>query len=145
MNDVERPTMPLAQRVYGEIIYWVTIFACLLCMIGPAISVARPDNNVLNPYKLFNAIFEGKTAEEVWNEAGDGFPGGHFYLDTKYFGYGDAFTQFGLALGCGCAFWGLLAAAALYAKEKYWLWVVLSLWVASMVCLSMIGIVSGGH
>jgi len=145
MNKEQRLIMPRAQRIYGEIIYWTTIVACLVCMIGPAISVASPEENVLNPYKLFNAIFDGKNAEEIWNEAGDGFPGGHFYLERRYLGYGDAFTQFGLALGCSCAFWGLLATAAAYASEKFWLWVALSLWVATLVCLSMIGIVSGGH
>lgn len=146
MNDVQQtPTMPRAQRIYGEIIYWLTIFACLLCMIGPAISVAAPEKNVLDPYKVFNAIFEGKTAHEVWEEAGEGFPGGHFYLKGEFFGFGDAFTMFGLALGCGCAVWGLLAAAAAYASEKYWLWVGLALWVAMLVVLSMTGIVSGGH
>ena len=58
MNDAQQPQMPRAQRIYGEIIYWITILACLICMIGPAISVAAPDNNVLDPYKVFNAIFE---------------------------------------------------------------------------------------
>jgi len=143
MNDAQQPKMPRVQLVYGEIIYWVTILACLICMIGPAISVAAPDNNVLDPYKVFNAIFEGKTAEEVWQEAGDGVPGGHFYL--THISYGDGLTQFGLALGCSCAIWGLLAAAGAYASEKRWLWVALSLWVVLMVVLSVIGIASGGH
>lgn len=145
MNDAQHPSMPRAQRIYGEIIYWLTIVACLICMIGPAISVAQPEDNVLDPYKLFNAIFEGKTSHEVWEEAGDGFPGGHFYLERQYFGFGDAVTQFGLALGCSCAFWGLLAAAAAYSSEKYWLWVILALWVATLVFLSMTGLVSGSH
>jgi hypothetical protein len=137
--------MPRAQRIYGEIIYWITIVACLICMIGPAISVANPSNNVLDPYRLFDAIFEGNSSEEVWKEVGGGFPGGHFYLQRQYFGYGDAITQAGLALGCASAFFGLLAAAAAYASEKRWLYVLLSLWVATLVLLSMTGLVSGGH
>jgi hypothetical protein len=143
MNTDSKVEMPRAQRIYGEIIYFITIVACLICMIGPAISVADPDNNVLDPYRLFNAIFEGKNAEQVWQEAGDGFPGGHFYL--THFTYGDGFTQFGLALGCSCALWGLLAAAAAYASERRWLYVVLALWVATMVFLSMTGVEIGGH
>jgi hypothetical protein len=145
MNDAPQLEMPRAQRIYGEIIYWMTIVACLICMIGPAIAVADPENNVLNPYRLFDTIFEGKTAEQVWTEVGGGFPVGHFYLDRQYFGYGDALTQLGLALGCSCAFWGLLAAAAAYASEKTWLYVILALWVATLVLLSMTGVVSGGH
>ena len=145
MNDTTQPNMPRAQRIYGEIIYWITIVACLICMIGPVISVANPDNNILNPYLLFDAIFDGKNPEQVWNEAGDGFPGGHFYLEREYLGYGDAFTQFGLVLGCSCAFWGLLAAAVAYAADRRWLWVVLALWVATLVFLSMTGIESAAH
>ena len=140
MNAAHAPKMPRAQIIYGEIIYWMTITACIICMVGPVISVASPDNNVLNPYKLFGAIFEGKNAETLWKEVGGGFPGGHFYF--RNFTKGDGFTQFGLAMGCSCAFWGLLATAVAYAKEKVYTYVVLSLWVATLVCLAMVGIVS---
>ncbi|MDJ0984317.1 MAG: hypothetical protein QNJ26_02145 [Desulfobacterales bacterium] len=140
MSAPETPTMPRAQTVYGAIVYWVTIVACLICTVGPVISVAAPENNVLNPYKLFNAIFQGKDAQTVWQEVGGGFPGGHFYL--KYFTYGDGFTQFGLALGCSVALWALVAAAFAYVSDKIYLYVWLSLWVAAMVALSMIGILA---
>ena len=138
MNAPETPKMPRAQTVYGAIVYWITILSCIICMIGPVISVASPDNNVLNPYKLFNAIFEGKDAQTVWREVGGEFPGGHFYL--KNFFYGDGFTQFGLALGCSVALWALIASAVAYASDKIYLYVVLSIWVALMVALSMVGI-----
>jgi hypothetical protein len=103
-------------------------------MVGPVISVASPDKNVLNPYKLFNAIFEGKDAQTVWREVGGEFPGGHFYL--KHFTYGDGFTQFAL--------WALIAVAFAYASDKIYLYVALAVWVAALVALSMIGIV-GTH
>ena len=138
MNAPETPKMPRAQTVYGAIVYWITILSCIICMIGPVISVASPDNNVLNPYKLFNAIFDGKDAQTVWKEVGGEFPGGHFYL--KNFFYGDGFTQFGLALGCSVALWALIASAVAYASDKIYLYVVLSIWVALMVALSMVGI-----
>ena len=139
MNHELKPKMPRAQIIYGAVVYWITIIACLLCMIGPVISVALPDNNILNPYRLFNAIFEGKDAKTVWQEVGGGFPGGHFYL--KYFTYGDGFTQFGLALGCSVALWALIATAIAYASDRIYLYVLLSLWVAALVALSMIGVV----
>lgn len=138
--NAEEPKMPSAQIVYGEIIYWVTIVACIICMIGPVISLSSPENNVLNPHYLFAAIFEGKSAEAVWQEVGGGFPGGHFYF--KHITKGDGFTQLGLALGCSCALWALIAAAFAYFKEKIYIYVGLSLWVAFMIFLSVIGIVS---
>jgi hypothetical protein len=139
MSAPETPKMPRAQIVYGAIVYWITIISCLICMVGPVISVASPDNNVLNPYKLFNAIFQGKDAQTVWQEVGGQFPGGHFYL--KHFNYGDGFTQFGLALGCSVALWALIVAAFAYISDKIYLYVILSLWVSGLVALSMIGIV----
>ena len=140
MSTQETPKMPRAQTTYGAIVYWVTILACIICMIGPVISVASPENNVLNPYKLFDAIFQGKDAESIWEEVGVEFPGGHFYL--KYFTYGDGFTQFGLALGCSVALWALIASAVAYAADRIYLYVILALWVAAMVAVSMIGIIS---
>ena len=142
MSAPETPKMPRAQIIYGAIVYWITIISCLICMVGPVISVASPENNILNPYKLFNAIFEGKDAQTVWQEVGGEFPGGHFYL--KYFSYGDGFTQFGLALGCSVALWALIATAFAYASDKIYLYVILALWVSALVALSMIGIV-GTH
>ncbi len=139
MSAQETPKMQRAQTVYGAIVYWVTIVSCLICMVGPVISVASPDNNVLNPYKLFNAIFQGKDAQTVWQEVGGEFPGGHFYL--KNFTSGDGFTQLGLALGCSVALWALLVAAFAYSKDRIYLYVTLSLWVAALVALSMTGIV----
>jgi len=70
MNTEERPKMPRAQIVYGEIVYWVTIVAALICMIGPVIAMSSVDHNVLNPHFLFAKIFEGKSSETVWGEVG---------------------------------------------------------------------------
>lgn len=143
MSAEEAPKMPRAQIVYGEIIYWVTVVSCIICMIGPVIAMLAPENNVLNPHYLFASIFEGKSAQTVWQEVGGGFPGGHFYL--KNLTSGDGFTQLGLALGCSCALWALLAAAFSYLSEKIYLYVALAIWVALLVSLSMIGIVGGSH
>jgi hypothetical protein len=143
MSPEEKPTFSPAQIVYGQIVYWVTIVACIICMIGPLIAMASVENNVGNPHFLFASIFEGDDAETVWNKVAGGFPGGHFW--AKNMTKGDGFTQFGLALGCSVALWALIAAAFLYMKEKVYLYVVLSLWVAALVFLSASGIVSGGH
>ena len=141
MNTDNKPIMPKAQIVYGEIIYWLAILAAIICMIGPVIAMSSVEDNVLNPHYLFASIFEGKDAQTIWNEVGGGFPGGHFYL--QHFTSGDGFTQFGLALGCGCAIWGLLAAAFCYLKDKNYLYVLLAIWVGALILLSAIGIVKG--
>jgi hypothetical protein len=140
MSAVEKPKMQLSQLVYGEIVYWGTIVAALICMVGPYISIKNPGNNVMDPFYLFAAIFEGKDTATIWQEVAGGFPGGHFYLD-KFF-YGDGFTQFGLALGCSVAAWALIPVAFCYLKEKNPTYTILCIWVALLIILSMIGIVS---
>ena len=144
MSAEERPIIPRAQIVYGEIVYWVTIVACIICMIGPLVAMASPKNNVGDPWFLFTSIFEGNDPHTVWEEVAEEFPGGHFW--AKNFTTGDGFTQFGLALGCSVALWALLVTAAMYLfVDKVYLYVVLALWVAALVFLSASGIVSGGH
>jgi hypothetical protein len=140
MNAEQRPVMLLTQRVYGEIVYWGTILAAIICMVGPLIAMMNVKNNVAEPYKLFALIFEGKDTATIWQEVAGGFPGGHFYLD--HFFYGDGFTQFGLALGCSVALWALIPTSLLYLKEKSPLYTILCLWVGLLIFLSMIGIVS---
>ena len=141
MSAREKPVIQKTQIVYGEIIYWITILAAIICMIGPVISMVSVENNVMNPHFLFSAIFEGKNAETIWEEVGSGFPGGHFYL--THLNSGDGFTQFGLVLGCSSAFWGLLAVAFVYFRKKNYLYMGLALWVTALVCLSALGIVKG--
>jgi len=143
MNNTETSTVPKTNIVYGEIIYWITVVACIICMIGPVIAMANVDNNVLNPHYLFKAIFDGKDAQTVWEEVGGGFPGGHFYF--KNLTKGDGFTQLGLALGCSCAFWALLASAISFLREKAYLFILLSLFVSGLIFVSMTGLVNMGH
>lgn len=141
MSPAGRPPVQKTQIVFGEMVYWVTILAAIVCMVGPVIAMINPDNNVANPHYLFSAIFAGKDAATIWKEAGGSFPGGHFYLHniTK----GDGFTQLGLALGCSSAFYALIAVAFIYGRRKNYLYMALSLWVAILILGSLIGIVSG--
>lgn len=143
MNDIETGKVPATNIIYGEIIYWVTVVACIICMIGPVIAMANVDNNVLNPHFLFSSIFEGKDPHTIWEEVGGGFPGGHFYF--KNITKGDGFTQLGLALGCSCAIWALLVSAVSFLRERIYLFVLISLFVAGMIFLSMTGLVDMSH
>lgn len=139
MTDQKDFSVPTSQIVYGEIIYWVTIVACIICMVGPLIAMINVDNNVLNPHYLFAAIFEGKSPSEIWTIGGVEFPGGHFYFNN--FTKGDGFTQFGLALGCSVGLYGLLASAFCFLKEKRPLFTVLSLWVSLLIFIALSGLI----
>lgn len=129
-----------AQSAYGAVVYWVTFSAALICMAGPLIAMLAPESNVLNPHLVFSGIWEGKTADEVWAYAGEGFPGGHFYL-VRFFS-GDGFTQFGIVLGSTAALWGLLAAVAGFIREKAYGYAGACVFVSAVIIFAMAGVVS---
>ena len=142
MND-KYIKMPKSQIVYGDSVYWVCVLSALCCTLGPLFALIGIDGNVLNPHYLFSAIWAGKEPMEVWAVGGGEFPGGHFYLDNFF--TGDGFTQFGLALGGGCALPALLLSSVFLFKEKQYLWGFLSWWVCALIVVSAIGIAGAGH
>ncbi len=128
------------QLIYGMCVYWLSIIAAMICAAGPVIAVAFPDRNLMNPYYLFYSIWQGKTAEAVWQEVGGGFSGGHFWLNSLT--TGDGFIQFGLELGCACACVGLIGAGIAYLRGKCraYGWALVSFGVALVIVLSALGV-----
>jgi len=140
---VEGTKIPVSQQVFGETIYWLCVLAAIGCMVGPVIALLFVDSNIMNPHFLFASIFEGNTAEVVWEEVGGGFPGGHFWKDNIF--TGDGFTQFGLVIGCTSALFALLATALVYIfnkKERAFIWVFLSVAIAILCIVSVLGLFS---
>lgn len=138
---MERPKIPLSQLIFGESVYWLCVVAAIVCMIGPIIAMLSVDGNVMNPHYLFSSIFNGNTADAVWEEVAGEFPGGHFWLDN--IATGDGFTQLGLVIGCGCALPALMATAMVYLfkkKERSYMWVLFSLGIAALITISVLGI-----
>ena len=131
----------VSQLVFGETIYWICVLSAIVCTVGPVIAILFVDSNIMNPHFLFASIFEGNTAQVVWQDVGGGFPRGHFWKDNLF--TGDGFTQFGLALGCSVGLWALIVVAMVYIAEKNYLYVFLSVWVGLLIFLSMVGIVKG--
>ena len=137
---MEKPRVPRAQVLYGQIVYWLCIIATSMCIIGPALSIAFPDNNVIEPQYLFGTLWKGSNPVTVWQELGGGFQGGHFWINnlTTW----DGFTQLGIVIGCASAGLGLLVASILFLLEKphSYKWALLSMFVASLVFLAAVGI-----
>ncbi len=130
--------IPGPQLLYGQIVYWLTVVSCIICIVGPLLSLIWPENSFLNPYFLFAQIFNGDAPQEIWETTGGYFPGGHFYL--RYPFSGDAFTHFGLAaIGCSSAAWALLASAYGYFRSGDRLFAAMSLFVCLLVWLAMAG------
>lgn len=134
--------VPPPQRHYGAVVYWITVSSALLCIAGLPFAVLAPGGNVLDPHLVFSGIWEGLSAAEVWERAGQGFPGGHFYI--KSLPRGDSLIQFGIALGSTAALWGCIAASAGYLREKSYGYAAACLFVAAFIIFAMTGVVSPG-
>ena len=129
-----------SQVIFGDIVYWLTITAAIICMIGPVLAFASMDGNVLNPHYLFAKMWSGTGPEAIWGVAGEVEKGGHWWVNSL--GTGDGFTQLGLVIGCSVALPAMLAAAMVYAfKERSLGWALGALWIVGLVAISVLGIV----
>jgi len=132
--------MNRSQVVFGDIVYWLTITAAIICMIGPVMAFISMDGNVLNPHYLFANIWSGADPSTIWGTVGEA-KSGHWWISSM--GSGDGFTEFGLVIGCSVAIPAMLAAAIIYAfKEKSLGWALGALWIVGLVAVSVLGLVS---
>lgn len=135
MNRPSMPAIPAEQRAYGWTVFLLAYATCLLALAGMLRIMACPEQGVSDSRRLFSAVMAGKGVTAIWEEAGRPVPGAHFYRQAR--SAGDGLIQFGLAaIGCTASAWGLLAAAALFARRRSWGYALLALWIAGMVFYS---------
>ena len=128
------------QKSFGLVVHWVTIMTTLIALAAPVFILWRPERNVADPYRVFSAVFAGKSKGDIWAAAGTEFPGGHFYLEGIF--RGDALAQAGLAIGCSVALWALLPAIWKYFKARDYLYAGISLFIALLIALAMTGVLA---
>ena len=144
MSDFPREIVkqPAPNRAYGAFVYWLSLAASLICTLGPFLSLIFVRRNYLNPHYLFYAIWNGRTPQQLWDEAGGGFPGAHFWLG--HLPKGDAITHLGIVIGCASAAAALLAAGIMYLRQKprEKFWAGLCLFNTALVVLAVLGLVN---
>lgn len=142
----EKPRVPIAGVVIGDIIYWICIIAAFIAMVGPVLSIVSPDNNVSDPHKIFSLVWEGKTSDEVWAAVtpDSKFPGPHFWV--HHISKGDGITQLGVWLACICSLPAVFIGGIVYlfglgGARRSMTYFILCWFVAFMITFSMLGIV----
>jgi hypothetical protein len=102
-----------------------------------------PRSNLLNPTRIFDAIFSGKNPAEIWIAAGVPFKSGDFW--KLFFGNlltPDGFATLGLVLGCSVTLWGLIPALWQFLKRKNFYYAGVSLFVMALIALAMSGLIN---
>lgn len=114
----ERPEPHLEGIIYGDIIYWVTIFASVLVLIGSVITFVT-GNDYIDPNYLLSSVWEGKNVDDIWKGAVGAPPDGHWYLSVLTTGNG--MTMGGIALGVFSVLPAIVASGIILLRKKEYL------------------------
>jgi hypothetical protein len=142
MNKIEEGGLAQSHAVYAQTIHVITIISAIVSLFIPILIMAFPEADVLNPNRIFAAIFSGAKPGEIWalSKAG-GFPGAHFVL--KFPRAPDAWAMFGISLGCSVGLWGIIPAVMIQIKkEKNYFEAIAGIILGLLVMLSMLGILA---
>jgi hypothetical protein len=131
--------------IYANTVHVITIISALMSLFIPIAILAFPGADILNPNKIFGAIFSGASPQQIWSMSSTGsYPGAHFYL--KHILSPDAWAMIGINLGCSVGLWGLIPAIIYQTvKEKDWLEIITGTLLALLILFSLLGILSIGE
>lgn len=135
-NDHDNLSAPIAGIVYGDLVYWITITATFVVIVGSIITFVTT-NNYIDPSYMLSAIWEGKTVEEIWQGATGAQPNGHWYL--PHLTTGNGMTIGGIALGVFSVIPAILSAAVVLFCEKERLFGCLAIIAAIITTLALVG------
>ena len=145
-NNITRPQIPEvheSQLYYGAVVHWITIISCVIALFAPVLILLFPEASLLNPNRIFGAIFAGKTPAEIWLAGGVDFQSfGYWKLFWQNVFNPDGLASVGIALGCSVTLWGLFPAAWAFLKKKEYFYAGVALFVMALIALAMSGVVN---
>jgi uncharacterized membrane protein YfcA len=137
---IPKLSIPASQTAYANVIHWVTLSVSIAALFVPIFVLVNPANNVLNPNRIFGAIFNGASPEAIWATSISGaFPGTHFYLSniTK----ADSWAMMTVNIGCAVGLLAVLPAVLIQLlKEKNKLNAALGVAMAGLIICAMTGL-----
>jgi hypothetical protein len=135
-NNDDRPVVPIAGIVYGDIIYWVTIVATVVVLIGSVMTFVTMDNYMDATY-LLSSIWQGKNVEQIWVGAVGAQPNSHWYLAQLNTGSG--LTEAGIALGVASVIPAIIGSAYILLRERQRLFGGLAIVAAIITTAAVVG------
>lgn len=128
----------LAGRVYGEIVYWGTVAAAVIAMLGQVFSFVS-NKNYVDPAYMLSAIWQSKSVAQIWEGATGALPNGHWYL--HHLATGNGLTEFGIAVGVFVVIPAMLGAAIILYRDRSPLFATLAVVAAFITIASMVGMI----
>jgi len=139
--DEKYPVIEKSQLHFGLVYHWILIITCLISLIAPVFILMNPESSFLDPYAVFNAVFEGRKASEIWDAAGVKFGANGFWkLFIKNIITPDGFAVLGIVAGCSVTLWALIPAVWQFIIKKDFFFVFVSIFIILLIALAMLGI-----
>ena len=139
MPKFKRTLIPISGVVYGDIIYWATIFASVMVLVG-TVETFITDENFIPPAYLLGSVLDGKSVAEIWKGSPFGaIPHGHWYLGILPTGEG--VTTAGLAFGVFGVIPAIFVSAYFLWRSHNGFFAILALASAIITITSMLGVI----
>ncbi|MFO7967041.1 MAG: DUF1634 domain-containing protein [Archaeoglobaceae archaeon] len=152
MKEEDRPKPPIPGIIYGEAAYWIIIVGTVIAVVGLALYLVAPSDDVIVEKGCFlenlwagceseTGTAVGCDASTIWERcSGRDMPHGHWYVD--YLGNGDGLAMAGIAIGCLAAVVGMWGAFIGMIRRKEVVYIILSLVIAIILTASAAGLLS---
>ena len=138
MTEDEKPKPASESVIYGGVVYWVTICASFIALIG-FVTAFVTKSNFVSPSYLISSMWQGKHPAEIWEGAGQSVPVGHWYLSSL--ASGDGLAALGLTLGILSVTLGLMVSAIVLFKKKDIFFGALALIAATLTIIPILGLI----
>ncbi len=139
MAKFKRSLIPISGVVYGDIIYWGSIIASIMVIVG-TVETFIADHNTISPSYLLSAVLEGKSVSTIWKGTQfGGLPNGHWYLGILPSGEG--VTTLGIAFGVFVVIPAIFVSAFFLWRSHNGFFAVLALAAGAITITSMMGVI----
>lgn len=138
MDTVEKPQPPASGLIYGGTVYWLTYAGSIITVIGSVLCFTTT-SNYIDPSNLISAMWEGKSASDIWMSSIGALPNGHWYI--PHILKGDGLTEFGLAVGVFSVTPACILAGFALFKEKLVGYGIMALIAGAFTIISMLGLI----
>jgi hypothetical protein len=126
--------------IYADIVHVITILSAVMALLVPAAILAFPEANMLNPNKIFGAVFSGSDPGEIRNMfSPDSQSGIRFFL--RHIASPDAWAMLVIVLGSSAGLWALFPAVICHIQNGEWLEAAFGVLIILLIAAAMSGLV----
>ncbi len=136
MRIYKKSVIPLSGLIYGQIIYWITLFSSVLVVIGTVVSFLEEESPLPASY-LLQSVIDGKTKNEIWqNSSLASSPKITYFFD--HFNYGESITMIGISLGVSSVIPATFVASYFLWKSRNSVFACIAIIAGCLTCFAVI-------